>query len=109
MFIHLKDSGQVRLSDICDTLGKEEILGQLTEECGELIQAAQKVRRALKGTTPVSLEEAQVHLTEEIADVALCMDAIIELGFVERTGIQFIGRYKCDRWHSRIVERSHET
>lgn len=107
MFIHLKD--QQKLVDICDTLGREELLGQLTEECGELIQATQKFRRALKGTTPVSLDEAQVHLTEEIADVALCMDTMIELGLVDRTGVQFIGRYKADRWHGRIVERRHET
>lgn len=103
MFIHLKDNGHQKLVDICETLGKEELLGQLTEECGELIQATQKVRRDLKGTTPVSLEEAQVHLTEEIADVALCMDTLIELGLVDRTGVQFIGRYKCDRWHKRVI------
>lgn len=109
MFIHLKEDGHNKMSDICDTLGKEELLGQLTEECGELIKATQKVRRAMKGTTPVSLEEAQVQLTEEIADVALCMDTIIELGLVDRTGVQFIGRYKCNRWHGRTVEKSYET
>lgn len=41
-------------NEVIFTTGIEEILNQLTEECGELVQAAQKVRRAMVGLTPVS-------------------------------------------------------
>ena len=37
-----------KLKQIADKLGKEEILCQLSEECGELIQACLKYRRAKK-------------------------------------------------------------
>jgi hypothetical protein len=47
------------MEEISLVLGREELLGQLSEECCELGQAAQKVRRAMKGTTPVRLEEAR--------------------------------------------------
>lgn len=101
MLIHQKENGQAKLSEICNILGSEEMLGQLTEECGELVQAAQKVRRALKGTTPVSVDDALVTLAEECADVMLLIDCLVELGLVDRMGAQFIGRYKTDRWYER--------
>lgn len=103
MLIHQKENGQAKLSEICNILGQEEIIGQLTEECGELVQAAQKVRRALKGTTPVSVNDALVSLAEECADVMLLIDCLNELGLIDRTGVQYIGRYKTDRWHHRVV------
>lgn len=136
MLIQQEEDGQNKLSEICETLGVDELLGQLTEECGELIdaatnvmrktarnrlalmelvkkcgkliQAAQKARRALKGTTPVSLDEAIIHLTEECADVALCIDTLCTVRLVDENGIQFIGRYKNGRWNGRVckTERS---
>lgn len=55
-------------------LPKTEILAQLAEEAAELAQAALKLRRALDGTnpTPVSEAEAGAALIEELSDVALC-------------------------------------
>ena len=55
-------------------LPKTEILAQLGEEAAELAQAALKLRRALDGTnpTPVSEAEAWKALIEEFSDVALC-------------------------------------
>lgn len=97
-------AGKIKLDRTAAALGKEELLGQLCEECGELIQAAQKVRRAMKGTTPVSADDAIVSLTEECADVALCIDAATSVGIVDGHGIQFIGRYKCGRWYKRTKE-----
>lgn len=94
-----------KLTETCNKLGVDELLGQLTEECGELVQAAQKVRRARKGTTPVSLDDALVKLIEECADVLLCIDALTRMGLVDQTGLQFIGRYKNDRWYSRGREQ----
>ncbi len=103
MLIQLDDEERRKQLKICDALGIDELLGQFCEECAEAIQAAQKVRRALRGTTPVSKDDALVNLTEECADVALLIDCLIELGLVYRTGVQFIGRYKIDRWYRRVV------
>lgn len=102
MIIELGQEGW-KLAETCNKLGTEELLGQLTEECGELVQAAQKVRRALKGTTPVSLDDARVKLIGECADVLLCIDALTLEGLVNPTGMQFVGRYKNDRWYRRAV------
>ena len=92
---------RIKLDRTAAALGTEELLGQLCEECGELIQAAQKLRRAMKGTTPVTVDDATVSLTEECADVALCIDAIASAGVVDAVGVQFIGGYKCGRWYKR--------
>ncbi len=136
MMIDLNEDGRRKLYEICTKLGAHELLGQLTEElgeaiqavmevkeafgctitqeqawkldrmvrkCGELIQAAQKARRAMSGTTPVSLNDALVHLSEECADVVVCIDTLIDAGLIDENGLQFIGRYKIDRWHRRVV------
>ncbi len=102
MLIKQNEVDQHKLGGICETLGMEELLGQLTEECGELVQATQKVRRALKGTTPISLDDALVHLAEECADVALCIDTLATVKLVNEVGVQNIGRYKTNRWHGRV-------
>lgn len=104
MLINLSEEDRRKRSEICNILGVEEILGQVSEECSELVQAAQKVRRARKGTTPVSLDDALVRLAEECADVCVTIDCLVELGLVIPTGIQFIGRYKLDRWYERTLE-----
>lgn len=135
MLIDLDDEGRRRRHEICMKSGAHELLGQLTEElgeaiqavmevkeafgcaitqdqawkidrmirkCGEMIKAAQKVRRAMNGTTPVSLDDAVVHLSEECADIAVCIDALIEVGLIEEDKIQSIGRHRNDQWHGRV-------
>lgn len=135
MLIDLDDEGRRRRNEICMKSGAHELLGQLTEElgeaiqavmevkeafgcaitqdqawkidrmirkCGELIQAAQKVRRAMNGTTSVSLDDAVVHLSEECAGIAVCIDALIESGLIEEDKIQSIGRFRNDQWHGQV-------
>ena len=53
-FIPLSLDGECKQSELTVRLGPKELLSQLTEDCGELIQAAQKMRRVLAGTTKVS-------------------------------------------------------
>lgn len=84
-------------------LGIEEILDQLTEECGELIQAAQKARRAYKGTTPVSLPSALESLQEEVADVLLLIDYLEEAGLVDYECVKKIMHQKNKRWYARTI------
>lgn len=38
MLIKQNEVDEHKLGGICETLGVEELLGQLTEECGELVQ-----------------------------------------------------------------------
>lgn len=102
MLIKLDDEGRRKQLKICDALGIDELLGKFCEECAEAIQAAQKLRRALRGTTPVSVDEAIQHLTEECGDVALCIDTLVQVKLVDENGIQFIGKYKNVRWHRRV-------
>ena len=93
------------MEEISLALGREELLGQLSEECCELGQAAQKVRRAMKGTTPVRLEDAREKLTEEAGDVLLL------LGFLENNSLltleeaRNIAGSKLVRWYGRTVGR----
>ena len=63
-------------------LGEVELLGQCSEECAELIQAAQKMRRVLCKTTPVGRTEALENLKEEAADVIVCLEALITSGLL---------------------------
>ena len=88
------------LNDIELCLGQEEILAQLAEECGELTQAALKMRRVLNGKnmTPVSMEQASADLNEEMADVILLFGMV---GFDEEKIAEVINR-KVKRWYGRL-------
>lgn len=90
-----------KLMYICNYLGEEELLGQLTEECGELVQAAQKVRRARRGTTPVRFADAVDKLEEETADVLVCLEMLIDWGMIDLKRVEKIQRRKVRRWFSR--------
>lgn len=55
-------------------LAEEQILGQLMEECAELIQAAHKIIRQRQGVNLPHTDHPLVDdLEEEIADVMLCV------------------------------------
>ncbi len=54
-FIPLSLDGECKQSELTVRLGPKELLSQLTEDCGELIQAAQKMRRVLAGTRPCGI------------------------------------------------------
>ena len=101
---------------VSDILPDTEILAQLAEEASELAQAALKLRRALDGTnpTPKSVAECEANLTEEIADVNLCVGTLLSaLNIsVEEFGnkIDSIAIAKKARWLFRLEakEQSNE-
>ncbi len=103
VFIPLSLDGECRQRELSAALGQTELLSQLTEECGELIQAAQKLRRVLVGTTQVSRDKALQDLTEEASDVVLILDMLAGMKLLDRAGVRFIGRYKTDRWFKRTL------
>lgn len=95
------------LEMIASKAGTDESIIQLMEECAELIQAASKYRRALKGTTPVSLSKAQANLIEEMADVRVCiseMAAVLDGEFSHDTEQQLEAQQqnKIVRWCKRL-------
>lgn len=67
-------------AEIAKKLTKAAALEQMAEEAAELAQAALKYARILRGEnpTPVTEWEAMRHLSEEVADVLVCMDVVME-------------------------------
>lgn len=94
--------------NIRNQLPDDELLAQLAEECGELAQAALKLRRVIDGRnpTPVSYEEARDALHEEASDVLLCMLVLeIDLNdpeFAKRAAAKLL------RWIERLREKEGE-
>lgn len=62
-----KDSYENNIETICDHYGFDKQLEQLEEECAELIQAAQKLKR-------YHAEKTTEAFLSEVADVAVCVD-----------------------------------
>ena len=82
-------------------LSVDERTVQLIEECGECIQAAAKLIRAMHGwSTPIKPIEAREHLIEEIADVSVCMTALGDMAPLSDVGE--IITQKAARWEERI-------
>lgn len=91
---------------IAGKYGKEYMLRQMAEECSELAQAALKYIRAGRKETPMRIDEAIEHLTEEIADVRLMIDAVSAtvLTWRDVDDMQAIKEQKLDRWKTRMVD-----
>lgn len=91
---------------IAGKYGKEYMLRQLAEECSELAQAALKYIRANRKETPMRIDEAIEHMTEEIADVRLMIDAVSATVLSERDvdDVQAIKEQKLDRWKKRLID-----
>lgn len=95
-----------KVKEIKNALKPAEVLAGLAEECGELVQAALKLRRVYDGTnpTPVSEEDAIDKLYEEVADVRL----YITILSMNEDAIKEIMERKLDRWLYRLEHRRAE-
>lgn len=64
-----------------ETLGKQTLLFQTQEECGELIKAIAKYNRTrgIGQKTETTEETAYENLIEELADVEICLEQLIYL------------------------------
>lgn len=85
-------------------LPRGELLCQLSEEASELAKTALKLRRAEDGTnpTPVSVEEAEENLLEEIGDVLLVLD-VLEIDYLDPK-LDAAWKKKLTRWAERLEE-----
>lgn len=101
--IELDQEGKRQQLEVVLAVGREELLSQLTEECGELIQAAQKMRRCLAGTySAVNMDDAEAMLHEEATDVLLLLDHIQRSGMIDMAEVQKIAIGKNRRWWTRL-------
>ena len=92
------------MNDIIDHIGLPAVLEQLAEECAELAQASLKYARLLRGEnpTPKTEQECLEALTEEIADVELCINILILGGVVGDYEVWKMICNKEDRWRKRL-------
>lgn len=65
-----------QIDEIRSRYGDEYLLRQLAEECMELGHAALKLIRAMRGETPVGLDETKTALIEEMADVDVMLGVV---------------------------------
>lgn len=95
------------MSKIVDEIGEAALLEQTAEECVELAQACLKLARKLRdeNPTPMSKEDILKNINEEMADVALCLDEIVDAGFVSYEGVDFVIMQKRERWEKRVAEK----
>ena len=71
------------------------------EECGELIQAISKMRRAFDDST-IDGGEAYSNLVEEVADVCISIEQLQEMYGISDREIQWVVDKKCARQEERI-------
>ena len=94
------------MRDIMEKIGLPAVLEQLGEEGGEVVQASLKYARLLRGENPTPKTEEQCidDLTEEIADVWLCINILIQCGVIDEYRMMRIMYSKRVRWKRRIAD-----
>lgn len=93
------------LEAIRDRYGKEYLLRQLAEECGELNVAALHLIRTERKETKLTKEEVVDNLIEEIADVIVMIDCVLRT-VLPRDGRVLVNRTieaKCHRMVSNLL------
>lgn len=103
MLIEMTEEERQKQDEIIFELGTDEILHQCGEECSELAVACNKVCRAIKRTTPLSLQEARSMLVEEAGDVLLLLDYLNLCGFLDFDFAIDSARKKNRRWYGRVT------
>ena len=96
------------MDKIIERIGLPALLEMLAEECTELAHACLKLARVLRkeNPTPKTKHECLVELTEEIADVWLCIDSISDIVDIDVVDIIYLR--KKARWKERILAQEEE-
>lgn len=70
--------------DLSAKIGIPALIEQCAEECVELSKACLKMSRKMRNENPTPLSENDIlqNLAEEMADVTICMNAIVESGLL---------------------------
>ena len=93
-----------------EVIGTPAMLEQTAEECVELSHACLKLARYLRGENKVykTKEEIYSNLSEEIADVYICIDELLEAGIVSQESIDSNIMTKLERMGKRLEEDENE-
>ena len=87
---------------IINRYGLDEQLLQMTEECAELIQAANKYRRKKTARDKADLKRAEEDLKLEIADVIVVIDQIMERLNMTAEDLSMMADFKIKRQLGRL-------
>ena len=93
-----------------EVIGTPAMLEQTAEECVELSHACLKLVRYLRGENKVykTKEEIYSNLSEEIADVYICIDELLEAGVISQESIDSNIMTKLERMRKRLEEDENE-
>ena len=93
-----------------EVIGTPAMLEQTAEECVELAHACLKLARYLRGENKVykTKEEIYSNLSEEIADVYICIDELLEAGIISQESIDSNIMSKLERMRKRLEEDGNE-
>ena len=93
-----------------EVIGTPAMLEQTAEECVELAHACMKLARYLRGENKVykTKEEIYSNLSEEIADVYICIDELLETGVISHESIDSDIMAKLERMRKRLEEDENE-
>ena len=93
-----------------EVIGTPAMLEQTAEECVELAHACMKLARYLRGENKVykTKEEIYSNLSEEIADVYICIDELLEAGVISQESIDSNIMTKLERMGKRLEEDENE-
>lgn len=93
-----------------EVIGTPAMLEQTAEECIELSHACLKLARYLRGENKVykTKEEIYSNLSEEIADVYICIDELLEAGVISQESIDSNIMTKLERMRKRLEEDGNE-
>ena len=83
---------------ICSTFGNQYLLTVAMEECPEFIQAVSKIKRY--GCS----KEYCDNLNEEIADVSICIEALLKMNYADANKINDYYKKKLERLLNRAKE-----
>ena len=95
------------MEEIKKKVSTPAILEQCAEECSELIHANLKMARKLReeNPTPAEYKDIVEAITEEIADVYLCIDLVIDALNIPAWKLVEIEKQKRERWKKRLEEK----
>ena len=93
-----------------EVIGTPAMLEQTAEECVELAHACMKLARYLRGENKVykTKEEIYSNLSEEIADVYICIGELLEAGVISQESIDSNIMTKLERMRKRLEEDENE-
>ena len=93
-------------------MGEWDILKTAISECGEkhqIIIAIEELSELIKELTKYLRNgDNEEHLTEEMADVELCISLLMGGDYVDFDAVMELIEVKDKRWHERLREARHE-